>query len=338
MENQQHQSSLHNPLTKALRQEDIFALGTQFLQGLDKQGLSAIQVRFLAECFITKKHHYLPQALLEYLKNHPEEFQRVIDSSEEVLPVNEPSEKKTTFVRVAALIVLGLGLVFLWYLVRPSASSPSTHQPPVTTQKRQKSTSPIKKDSTANPHLSEVVTTKDTLDTSKKNTPPKKQVPPVTPSPQPSKQLLFAHYIAAKSRFQDAGIRLRYQLGSTDTRTINEDTLYKHILVVLPQKIAWNPLDQTLTFVLQSRTHLSDTLQPLIRIEDNQRKVLKTLTLQRKDTTHWQCQWKPTQPGLYYWQFQKNRQDIQQPTGKIYVGNRQLIEKLYQVFPQLQDF
>lgn len=336
MENQHnHFSSPRTPLSGEFSHQEIFALGTEFLQGLNKQGLSAIQIRFLAECFITKKHQYLPKELLQYLQDHPDEFQRVIDSSEEVLPIASPPQQKV-FIRIAALLVLGLGLIFLWYAVRPgSDSTTQPHNQIISANKKKKSTL----DSTTNQgqkkEKKQDIAFSDTLKKSKQKPSIPKQPKPLVTQPDYSS---FAHYVALRSRFQDEGIRLRYQLGGADTRTVNEDTLSKQMTVLLPQKVSWSQIHQTISFTLQSKTNLSDTLRLFIRIEDNQRNVLQTLKLQKTAPTHWQCQWKPTKIGLYYWQFQQTRNDIRQPTGKVYIGEKKIVDKLYKKFPQLLDF
>lgn len=315
-------------LIKGFGHEEIRTLGKQLYESILKEGASDITIQFLAECFVHQKQHYLPKPLLQYLKDHPDEFERVIACTQTLSNPKSSGLQIPTYARIAAVVLLAIGLFFLWQVYFNNAGNKS----PQNTVTRKKA------DTVQTDTLKKPLMTKQQKEKSQDD--PTKHIPPnKTPSkPQKGSSAIFGEYIAMKSQFEDIGVRLQYNIGKVETRKAVDDSSKKitvPLTVQTPTMISWQPTKKSIQFTIKAAVPLPNTSQMYIRIEDHEREPVKIIALKKVAPQQWQCTWLTTQPGLYYWQFKRNKNDDPQPTGKIYVGDKALIEKLYVRFPGL---
>jgi len=239
-------------------------------------------------------------------------------------------------VRVAAALLFAVGLFFLWQIYIGN-SSERLPQNKITNNRVTPDS--VTKDTSTKPLITNQPKEQKPAsdDSAKANTPDQNQRK-ATPVPQQE----FEQYIAMRSRFEDIGVRLQYTIGKVETRTIvNNDSSQKitiPLTVQTPVMVTWQPLKKSIQFTIMAKAPLPDTTQMFIQIENHEREPIKTIALQKIAPQQWQCVWLATQPGLYYWQFKRSKTDDPQPTGKIYVGDKMLIEKLYLKFPGLGGF
>ena len=342
MKNNEYPLRTSQRLTKGFSPEEIRALGKKLLEGIDEDGASNILIQFLAECFIYQKQHYLPKPLLQYLKDNPDEFERVIACTETFAqPKTTSTRRIPLYTRIAAILLFVVGLFFLWRIYFDNNDKPSSKNK-ISGSKVEADT--LKKDNLEKPLITNRPKKKEPSssegDSTKGSLPNQNQN---TNNVAPSSQSEFEKYIAMKSQFEDIGVRLQYTIGKVEnrvgTRTIIDDDSSKKITVPLmvqtPSMVIWQPLKKNIQFIIKAKAPLPDTTQMFIQIENHEREPVKLIPLKKVALQQWQCVWLTAQPGLYYWQFKRSKTDDPQPTGKIYVGDKRLIEKLYVKFPGL---
>lgn len=323
-------------LIKNFNHEEIWALGQQLYEDLPKEGASDITTRFLAECFVHQKQNYLPKPLLQYLKDNPDEFARVTACMQTMGNPKNTFLQVPIYARIAAVIFLIVGLFFLWQIY----FNKSDNKSPQNTITR-KSVNSTQTDTLKKPLITNEQKEKKQKDLVKhipSNKKPKVAQKKAPQKPKKNTITAFEKYIAMKSRFEDIGVRLQYNTGKGIRSGSDSSKNKKRIIPVTiqaPAMVTWQPTKKSIRFIIKAAAPLPDTTQMFVQIEDYEREPVKIITLKKVAPQQWQCTWLTTQPGLYYWQFKRNKNDDPQPTGKIYVGDKKLIEKLYVRFPGL---
>jgi len=342
-----NQKNHFHPSTQIIRDfnaQEIYHLGTQVVQTLEDNSLTSIEVRFLAECFREKKQEYLPKELIDYLRAHPNEYQRVIDCTKETYVGQSLSSLSVGSFSMVALIICCLGLVLL--IIYYTTQTPPNSSKQISNKQKKEQVLPDsgsrfpQKKNINRKTRDEKGNNQGSVDTMRAN--PTIKEPSINQNrQQPSKTYHppnpFKQYIAARDNFEDPGIMLDYSFNVAN-RSENNEGVRRAFTVKQPAIVEWRPIKQTITFTLTTATTLPDSLNPIIRLEDNHRKIIKLLSLQRIDQQTWVGNWQATRIGLYHWRFQlsKNKNQRQQPTGKLFIGDKIMIEKLYQKYSDLQ--
>ena len=326
-------------ITHQLSEERLQAWGHKIYQELDQEGLSEFEVRFLAECFIRQQQQHLPKNLLLYLQNNHNEFQRVTTC---VAKIKQPTQKAPKYT-IAAAFIIGLGLALsLIFLIPGKTNTQSQNEPHTKTvsdtlsgkatenmvpkklprKEITQEKAPAKKDTVSPQNKPKTATIKE-------------QTPSIKKQSASDKDSL-RYYIEIKNRFRDVGAPLEFDFKTRSRQRNQKDTIVSLFEVQRPTQVSQYATNQMIDFVLVSRVALTDTLVLSISIENGIRKPLQTIPLQRKDSLQWVGKWKAKKPGLYYWKFQHLPNAPRRATGKIYIGNQQLIQKLYEQFPELK--
>ncbi|EAY29457.1 hypothetical protein [Microscilla marina] len=318
-------------LIKDLNQAEIHVLGKQLYESIPEEGASDITIRFLAECFVYQKEHHLPKPLLQYLKDNPAEFERVIACTQALGNPQSTTLQIPTYARIAAVVLFAVGLFFLWQLYFKGTSNKSpqntiTHKKVDSTQ-----TDTLKKPLITNEQKEKYHTDSAKLMPSNPHVAQKE----IVSKSQKEQSAIFDKYIAMKSRFEDIGVRLQYNGKAVRSKSANSKKRIIPVTIQAPSMVSWHPVKEPVQFTVKAATLLPDTAQMFIQIENYEREPVKLIPLKKVAPQQWQCTWLTTQLGLYYWQFKRYKTHDPQPTGKIYVGDKALIKRLYVRFPGL---